>query len=222
MKLANDTTPSINDEFVSFSTSHDCATICIQVPISEISCPMKKSLKLRCRSARNAVSLPLQLSCAGTSPPASSASAASISGTVSMFPLRELVRLFHFDRADLIDRVTCRDPISLRLSPTWRVLCYRESNSASSMPADILARWISLRRRDRANRAQFSMAFLFRRAWNTRSAAPSCALRSRIAAATRFGSLLRSSKSRQASRPPHPRDSSSTDTSHGARRAVAM
>src|SRR5258708_40008757 len=138
MKLANDPPPSIKDEFVSFSPSHDCATICIQVPMSEISCPMKKSLKLRCRRARNAVSLPLQLSCAGTSPPASSASAASISGTVSMFFSPRVGELSHFDRADFIDRVTCRDPDCLRLSPTWGVLSYRESNSAHCLPADTL------------------------------------------------------------------------------------
>ena len=35
-------------------TSHDCATLCIQVPISEISWPLKKSWKLRCRKARPA------------------------------------------------------------------------------------------------------------------------------------------------------------------------
>ena len=34
-------------------TSQDCAILCIQVPISEISCPPKKSWKLRCLSARN-------------------------------------------------------------------------------------------------------------------------------------------------------------------------
>src|SRR5580704_8856004 len=32
--------------------SHACATVCIQVPTREIICPLKKSLKLRCRSAR--------------------------------------------------------------------------------------------------------------------------------------------------------------------------
>src|ERR1700722_8528488 len=133
-----------------------------------------------------------------------------------------IVELFHFDRADLIDRVTCRDPVSLRLSPTWRVLCYRESNSASSIPVDILARWISPRHRDRANRRPFKMECLSQPAFNTRSMEPSCALRSKIAASTRFDSRPQSSKSRLASRLPHPRDSSSTDTNHGARRAVAM
>src|ERR1700676_1368927 len=33
--------------------SHACATVCIQVPTREIICPLKKSWKLRWRSARN-------------------------------------------------------------------------------------------------------------------------------------------------------------------------
>src|SRR5580693_599822 len=52
--LANPTDPSSRAEPVSRYTSHDCATLCIQVPISEISCPLKKSWKLRWRSARPA------------------------------------------------------------------------------------------------------------------------------------------------------------------------
>src|SRR5258708_10631408 len=50
--LANPTAPRRNDDPVSLYTSQDCATVCIQVPISEISCPEKKSWKLRCLSAR--------------------------------------------------------------------------------------------------------------------------------------------------------------------------
>src|SRR6266576_1861367 len=50
--LANPTAPSRSDDPVSLYTSQDCATVCIQVPISEISCPEKKSWKLRCLSAR--------------------------------------------------------------------------------------------------------------------------------------------------------------------------
>jgi len=48
------TAPNKSDDPVSLYTSQDCATFCIQVPISEISCPLKKSWKLRCRSERNA------------------------------------------------------------------------------------------------------------------------------------------------------------------------
>ena len=33
-------TPSLVLEWVSVSTSHDWAVICIQVPISEIACPL--------------------------------------------------------------------------------------------------------------------------------------------------------------------------------------
>jgi hypothetical protein len=39
---------------VSLYTSHDSATLCIQVPTNEISWPPKKSWKLRCRNERNA------------------------------------------------------------------------------------------------------------------------------------------------------------------------
>src|SRR5580704_728928 len=49
---AKPTTPSRSDEPVKRYTSQDCATFCIQVPISEINCPLKKSWKLRCRSER--------------------------------------------------------------------------------------------------------------------------------------------------------------------------
>ena len=41
VNCANDTTPSIVAEFVSFSTSHACAALCIQVPASEVSWPKK-------------------------------------------------------------------------------------------------------------------------------------------------------------------------------------
>ena len=41
--LANPTVPRSKAEPVSRYTSHDCATVCIQVPISEISWPVKKS-----------------------------------------------------------------------------------------------------------------------------------------------------------------------------------
>jgi hypothetical protein len=34
--------PSLNGELVSSRTSHDCATLCIQVPMSEMSWPEKK------------------------------------------------------------------------------------------------------------------------------------------------------------------------------------
>ena len=51
---ANPTIPSSSDDPVSRYTSHDCAIVCIQVPISEINWPLKKSWKLRCRSARPA------------------------------------------------------------------------------------------------------------------------------------------------------------------------
>lgn len=51
---ANPTAPSRREEPVSLYTSHDWAMTCIQVPISEISCPPKKSWKLRCRKARKA------------------------------------------------------------------------------------------------------------------------------------------------------------------------
>jgi hypothetical protein len=50
--LANPTRPSSIVEPVSEYTSHDCATDCIHVPISEMSWPPKKSRKLRCLSAR--------------------------------------------------------------------------------------------------------------------------------------------------------------------------
>ena len=43
MNCANDTTPSIVAELVSFSTSHACAALCIQVPASEVSWPKKYS-----------------------------------------------------------------------------------------------------------------------------------------------------------------------------------
>ena len=39
---AKPTSPSRTDDPLNRYTSHDCATDCIQVPISEISCPAKK------------------------------------------------------------------------------------------------------------------------------------------------------------------------------------
>ena len=50
---AKPTIPSNSDDPLSEYTSHACATFCIQVPISEMSWPLKKSWKLRCRSERN-------------------------------------------------------------------------------------------------------------------------------------------------------------------------
>ena len=41
------TAPSAVAECVSVRTSHACAVICIQVPIREMSCPLKNSWKLR-------------------------------------------------------------------------------------------------------------------------------------------------------------------------------
>ena len=52
--LAKPTDPSSKPEPVILYTSHDCATVCIQVPIREISCPPKKSWKFRWRRARPA------------------------------------------------------------------------------------------------------------------------------------------------------------------------
>ena len=50
--LANPTDPNSNGEPVIRYTSHDCATVCIHVPTSEINWPQKKSWKFRCFSAR--------------------------------------------------------------------------------------------------------------------------------------------------------------------------
>src|ERR1700752_1134908 len=52
--LANPTDPSSSQDPVNRFTSQDWPTVCIQVPIKEISCPLKKSWKLRCRRARPA------------------------------------------------------------------------------------------------------------------------------------------------------------------------
>ena len=52
--LAKPTAPSSSPEPVRRYTSHDWATVCIHVPIREMSCPLKKSWKLRWRSARPA------------------------------------------------------------------------------------------------------------------------------------------------------------------------
>ena len=45
------TSPSWTGDPVSSRTSHAWPTLCIQVPISETSCPPQKSRKSRCRSA---------------------------------------------------------------------------------------------------------------------------------------------------------------------------
>src|SRR5713226_5371824 len=50
--LAKPTDPSSSEDPVSRYTSQDWATLCIQVPIREMSCPLKKSWKLRWRKAR--------------------------------------------------------------------------------------------------------------------------------------------------------------------------
>src|SRR5450631_487850 len=52
--LAKPTEPSKSDDPVILYTSQDCATVCIQVPIREMSCPLKNSWKLRWRMARRA------------------------------------------------------------------------------------------------------------------------------------------------------------------------
>src|ERR1035438_9131972 len=52
--LAKPTVPSSNAEPVMRYTSQDWATVCIQVPISEMAWPAKNSWKLRCRKARTA------------------------------------------------------------------------------------------------------------------------------------------------------------------------
>ena len=45
------TSPSWNGDPVSSSTSHDCPTLCIHVPMRDTSCPLQKSRKSRCRNA---------------------------------------------------------------------------------------------------------------------------------------------------------------------------
>src|SRR5580658_6384270 len=52
------TVPSTRAEFVSLYTSHDVAMRVIHVPMSEMDWPPKKSLKLRCRSARQTYDAP--------------------------------------------------------------------------------------------------------------------------------------------------------------------
>src|ERR1700690_833834 len=52
--LAKPTAPSLSDETGGRDTSQDWATVCIQVPMREMSCPLKKSWKLRWRMARKA------------------------------------------------------------------------------------------------------------------------------------------------------------------------
>src|SRR6202035_973785 len=44
--------PRRNGELVSSSTSHDCPTDCIHVPMRETSCPIQKKRKSRCPRAR--------------------------------------------------------------------------------------------------------------------------------------------------------------------------
>src|SRR5437667_4557203 len=63
--LAKPTDPSRSDDPVIRYTSQDWATLCIHVPISEMSWPAKKSWKLRCLSARNAVGSAVCWSSAG-------------------------------------------------------------------------------------------------------------------------------------------------------------
>jgi len=53
--LANPTEPSNSEDPVSRYTSQASAMLCIHVPMSEMSCPLKKSWKLRWRRARNVV-----------------------------------------------------------------------------------------------------------------------------------------------------------------------
>ncbi len=53
------TVPSSSADPVSRYTSHDVAMRVIHVPMSEMVCPPKNSLKLRCRSARHACDAPL-------------------------------------------------------------------------------------------------------------------------------------------------------------------
>src|SRR5579862_6695095 len=50
--LAKFTDPSSADEPVSRYTRQDCATVCIHVPIREMSWPKKNRRKFRCRRAR--------------------------------------------------------------------------------------------------------------------------------------------------------------------------
>ncbi|GAA2136079.1 hypothetical protein GCM10009825_20860 [Arthrobacter humicola] len=47
------TRPSTAGDPLMSSTSQAIATICIQVPVPEMSCPVQKSAKFRTRSARN-------------------------------------------------------------------------------------------------------------------------------------------------------------------------
>jgi hypothetical protein len=50
--LQNATAPKINTEFVSLYTNQLIATVCIQVPTSETSCPLKKRRKFLWRRER--------------------------------------------------------------------------------------------------------------------------------------------------------------------------
>ncbi len=83
------TVPSSSAEPVSRYTSHDVAMRVIQVPISEMVCPPKKSLKLRCRSARQIRDVPVEagVSVAGVSVGALGAGA---SGFRASRPLQDL------------------------------------------------------------------------------------------------------------------------------------
>ena len=66
---AKPTAPNKNDEPVRRYTSQAWAIFCIQVPIKEISWPLKKSWKLRCRNARKVTgSLLGRVSAAGLRP----------------------------------------------------------------------------------------------------------------------------------------------------------
>src|SRR5579872_3074136 len=84
------TAPSSSDDPVSLYTSQDCATFCIHVPIREISCPPKKSWKLRCRIERKATA---NLDCSGVLRVAGSRSGASGSSESS----RRVVLWFSYD-----------------------------------------------------------------------------------------------------------------------------
>src|SRR5713226_1133722 len=71
--LAKPTVPSSSDDPVIRYTSQDWATLCIQVPIKEMSCPLKNSWKFRWRRAR-------QASCQREAPEAISLPFAALSG----------------------------------------------------------------------------------------------------------------------------------------------
>ena len=114
-------------ELVSFSTSHACATDCIQVPISEISWPTKKSRKLRWRSARKAASL--------SAPVILRRNVAARLVRLGGFDFRYRVddltpdgELPSLPDRDLTNRVPCRDVASLQRSRRGKRNGSRESN----------------------------------------------------------------------------------------------